>query len=95
MAEVEEPDADEAPVVEVEPAEEELLPEITSPSLEELARDVAAAHAEPEAEVEAPADEESDEEVTVKSVETVSAIDLVMGGAPEDDSSDDAPEPAA
>lgn len=94
MAELEEPVVEEAPVVEVEPAEEELLPEITSPSLEELARDVAAAHAEPEAEVEAPADEESDEEVTVKSVETVSAIDLVMGGAPEDDSSDDAPEPA-
>jgi uncharacterized RDD family membrane protein YckC len=94
VAELEEPVAEEAPVVEVEPAEEELLPEITSPSLEELARDVAAAHTEPEADVEPPADEESDEEVTVKSVETVSAIDLVMGGAPEEDSSDDAPEPA-
>jgi uncharacterized RDD family membrane protein YckC len=90
VAEVEEPVVEEAPVVEVEPAEEELLPEITSPSIEELARDVAAAHSEPEA----PADDEQDEEVTVKSVETVSAIDLVMGGASEEDSSDDAPEPA-
>jgi uncharacterized RDD family membrane protein YckC len=94
VAEVEEPSVEEAPVVEVEPAEEELLPEITSPSIEELARDVAAAHSEPEANVEAPAGEEPDEEVTVKSVETVSAIDLVMGDASEEDSSDDAPEPA-
>ena len=103
VAELEETVVEETPVVEVEPAEE-LLPEITSPSLEELARDVAEAHAEPEADVEAhaepeadaeaPAGEEPDEDVTVKSVETVSAIDLVMGGAPEDDSSDDAPQPA-
>ena len=35
---------------------------------------------------EAPADEEP-VEMTLKSVETVSAIDLVMGGAPEEDDS--------
>jgi len=84
----------EAPVVEVEPAEEELLPEINSPALQELARDVEEAHSEPEAGEEAPADAEP-VEMTLKSVETVSAIDLVMGGAPEkDDSSEDVPEPA-
>jgi hypothetical protein len=54
----------------------------------------AEAHAEPEADIEVPTDEEPDEEVTLKSVETVSAIDLIMGGAPEDDSSDDDPQPA-
>jgi uncharacterized RDD family membrane protein YckC len=99
LADIAGPEAPEAPeaeepVVEVEPAEDELLPEITSPSLEELAQDVAAAQTEPEADVEAPADEEPDAPMTVRSVETVSAIDLVMGGAAEDDSSDDAPEPA-
>jgi uncharacterized RDD family membrane protein YckC len=90
VVEVDEPVAEEAPVVEVEPAEEELLPEINSPAIQELARDVEAAHSDDEA----PADEEP-VEMTLKSVETVSAIDLVMGGAPEeDDSSEDTPEPA-
>jgi uncharacterized RDD family membrane protein YckC len=93
VAEVE-ADVDEAPVVEVEPAEEELLPEINSPAIQELAHDVEAAHSEPEPDDEAPADEEP-VEMTLKSVETVSAIDLVMGGAPEEeDSSEDVPEPA-
>ena len=39
-----------------------------------------------------------DEPMTLKSVETVSAIDLVMGGAPEEDDSpepDEDPEPPA
>src|SRR5215207_5585427 len=41
VAEVEdEPVAEEAPVVEVEPAEQELLPEINSPAIQELAQDV-------------------------------------------------------
>jgi uncharacterized RDD family membrane protein YckC len=103
----------EAPAVEVEPfvedepaleenADEE-LPDIASASIQELAGDVAAAHAVPvpvepvEAEVEVEpasvevdADEDADDEpVTVKSVETVSAIDLIMGGAAEDEGSDE------
>jgi uncharacterized RDD family membrane protein YckC len=87
----EEPVVEDEPVVELadEPVAEEPLPAIATPSLEELARDVAAAKSEPEAEDD-PADEP---EMTVKSVETVSAIDLVMGGAPEDeDSSESLPE---
>jgi uncharacterized RDD family membrane protein YckC len=91
---VEEPGAEAVPVP-VEPAVEvdEDLPELNSPSLEELAQDVAAAHVEPEAEpVEEPADD--DEPVNVKSVETVSAMDLIMGAAEEDASSDDRPEDA-
>lgn len=72
-----------------EPVEdEEQLPEVSTPSLEGLARDVEAARTDPE----------DDEPMTLKTVETVSAIDLVMGGAPEEDSSepDQAPEgPAA
>src|SRR5215213_2782876 len=91
-----EPVAEEAPVIEVEPAEEDLLPEISSPTLEELARDVAAVqHSEPEDEApEAPAEDAPDEAVTLKSVETVSAIDLVMGGLPEEEVSEDTSEPA-
>jgi uncharacterized RDD family membrane protein YckC len=68
--------------------DEEQLPEVSTPSLDELARDVDAART----------DAEDDEPMTLKTVETVSAIDLVMGGAPEEDSSeqDEAPEgPAA
>jgi uncharacterized RDD family membrane protein YckC len=89
----EEPVAEE-PVAHGEPAAEEDEPvdelaAITTPSLEELARDVAAVQAEDaepvvEAADEAPADERpaDDEPVNVKSVETVSAIDLIMGGDP-------------
>jgi uncharacterized RDD family membrane protein YckC len=90
------------PAVEQEPVvqdREEELPSAMSPSLEELAQDVAAAHSEPEVEeiesvedagsgdqpeepeVEEPAD---DGPVNVKSVETVSAMDLIMGAAEED-----------
>jgi uncharacterized RDD family membrane protein YckC len=91
--------------IEIEPSlEDEDLPAAMSPSLEELAQDVAAAHAEPEVE-EAPVEEEAAEDdgsdlpdddgpVGVKSVETVSAIDLVMGGVSEDDSSEDSSESA-
>jgi uncharacterized RDD family membrane protein YckC len=78
-------------IVEDEPVEdeaEEELPEVSSPSLEQLAHDVAAVRTE---------DEPDEEPMTLKSVETVSAIDLVMGAA-EDESSeqDQSPEdPAA
>jgi uncharacterized RDD family membrane protein YckC len=105
---VEEPVADE-PVVEAEPVvevDEEPLSEAASPSLEELAQDVAAAKVEEPAAEDAPVEDEpagavsedaseDDAPMTVKSVETVSAIDLVMGGAPEEeDSSDSTEEPA-
>lgn len=84
-----------------EPAEPvaEPLPDVSTPSLQELARDVVAAQAEfepePEPETEpVPLPEADDEEFTVKSVETISAIDLVMGGAPEQEpSSEQAQDP--
>ena len=63
--------------------DEEQLPEVSTPSLEGLARDVEAART----------DAEDDEPMTLKTVETVSAIDLVMGGAPEEDSSEQDPAP--
>jgi hypothetical protein len=103
-----EPVVEDEPVVDDEPAfeaAEEPLPEVSTPSLEELANDVAAVRAEPmpvvQTEVEDGSDEDEsgeDEPMTVKSVETVSAIDLVMGGAPEEDASseqDQDPEPPA
>jgi uncharacterized RDD family membrane protein YckC len=85
-------------VVEDVHALEEPLPDFSTPSLQELAHDVAAARSEPVAEVEdepvepvedEPVEDESDEgqPMTLKSVETVSAIDLVMGGAAEEDDS--------
>jgi uncharacterized RDD family membrane protein YckC len=61
------------------PVAEEPLPNVSTPSLDELVQDVEAARAEPVP--------DEDEPMTVKSVETVSAIDLVMGGAPEEDAS--------
>jgi uncharacterized RDD family membrane protein YckC len=84
-------------VVEVdEPAGDEVaadeLPDASTPSLEELANDVVAARADSDEE------EPAYEPMTLRSVETVSAIDLVMGAGDEDDSSepDQAPEgPAA
>jgi uncharacterized RDD family membrane protein YckC len=106
----EEPVVEDEPVVAEGPAEEPVaqappvpvestvevqddLPEVTSPSLEELAQDVAATHEEIEADaVQEPADD--DEPVNVKSVETVSAMDLIMGAADEDASSDDRPDDA-
>jgi uncharacterized RDD family membrane protein YckC len=77
-------------------ADEDELADLTSPSLEALARDVAAAHAAPEAEPEPEpeADEASDEDaepITLRSVETVSAMDLIMGDVSEDDPSGDTP----
>jgi hypothetical protein len=75
--------ADEEPVAHEEPE----LPPVASPAIEELADDVAAAQADPVAEA---GDEpgakdqpEDDEPVNVKSVQTVSAMDLVMGAAEE------------
>jgi hypothetical protein len=62
-----------------EPVAEEELPSAVSPSLEGLAADVAAAQ-EPGQEEEAG----DDGPVNVKSVETVSAMDLIMGAAEED-----------
>ena len=91
--------ADPAVESQAEPAVEEELSSPMSPSLEELAQDVAAAHSAPEIEEiesvedagpgdqpEEPADEEpaDDGPVNVKSVETVSAMDLIMGAAEED-----------
>jgi hypothetical protein len=71
-----------------EPVEdEEQLSEVSTPSLEGLARDVEAARTDAED------DESADEPMTLKTVETVSAIDLVMGGAPEEDSSEQDPAP--
>lgn len=93
-----EPVADEpvdAPVVELaprvaEPVEDDVeddVPDSSTPSLEQLAREVAAARAaedEPSKVVEEDEDNGEDEPIKLRSVETVSAIDLVMGGAPEE-----------
>ena len=88
--------SDAEPLSEVEEADD---PEVASPSLVELASDVSAVTEDPEREVEeedepvaAEADDEepaAEEEpkVRVKSVETVSAIDLVMQDAEEEESS--------
>jgi uncharacterized RDD family membrane protein YckC len=80
-----------------EPLADDSLADASSTSLEELARDVVAAQSEPVPVVElaAPLEDEpvEDEPFTLKSVETVSAIDLVMGGASEEDPSDDDHEP--
>jgi uncharacterized RDD family membrane protein YckC len=73
---VAEPVAEEAVA---EPVAEPPLPDVSTPALDELAQDVEAARSE-------------DEPMTVRSVETVSAIDLVMGGASEEDQD---PEPPA
>jgi uncharacterized RDD family membrane protein YckC len=98
------PERPQPPVVEALAVPEPVAPEpartpdIASPSLRELARDVAeasAAPAGPELTPEEPGDDdepEDDEPVTVKSVETVSAIDLVMGSADEDTDSSPAPD---
>jgi uncharacterized RDD family membrane protein YckC len=82
------------------PVADEPLPEISTPALDELAHDVVAARSEPVPVVKVVLEDESDEDepITLKSVETVSAIDLVMGGAPEADASselDQDPEPPA
>jgi uncharacterized RDD family membrane protein YckC len=77
--EVEDEPVEDEPVAEVPPVPveptvdvDEEPPAVMSPSLEELAEDVAAAHVE------------DDGPVNVKSVETVSAMDLIMGAAEED-----------
>ena len=106
VVEVDEPVVEvDGPVVASEPvpvaraAEEPELPPAASPAIEELADDVAAAHADPVVEAgEEPGVEgqpEDDEPVNVKSVQTVSAMDLVMGAAEErasESSSESAPD---
>lgn len=104
VVEVVEPEPEPEPVVEPDPvvevvepepvaepvevAEPDPVAEIASPSLQELARDLAAASASSREPVEdEPAE---DEPFVVKPVETVSAIDLVMGG----DTEDEAPSPS-
>jgi uncharacterized RDD family membrane protein YckC len=84
--------------VEDEPVIEEPLPDLSTPAIEELAYDVEAARSEPVPVHRSEDEPAEDEPITLKSVETVSAIDLVMGGgAEEDDSSeqDQDPEPPA
>jgi len=89
--------SDAEPLSEVEEVDD---PEVASPSLVELASDVSAVTEDPEREVEEEDDEplaaEADDEepaaeeepkVRVKSVETVSAIDLVMQDAEAEESS--------
>jgi uncharacterized RDD family membrane protein YckC len=105
VVEPEPPVVEPEPVL-VEP--EPPLAEMASPSLQELAQDLAELRgADPEPEtatepvvnepvVKEPVDEEpaaDDEPVTVRSVETVSAIDLVMGEDEDDDDSDSSPSP--
>ena len=104
LADLTEPEPE--PVVE-EPVVEDELPPAMSPALEELSEDVAGAQVEPEVdeaveEAVEDAAEESDEPVNVRSVETVSAMDLIMGAAeesaaePDDSESDqDAEGPAS
>ena len=92
-----------AAVVVEEPQPEPVEPEppladMASPSLQELAQDVAevrAAEPEPEPEPAPEPDPEPvvEEPVTVRSVETVSAIDLVMGEDEDDEASDSPPSP--
>ena len=71
----EEPVTEEQPVVEVEPADEEPADEPVAEEPEVEADQPEVQADQPEVEADQP---ESDEEVTVKTVETVSAIDLVM-----------------
>jgi uncharacterized RDD family membrane protein YckC len=91
--------------VQHEPVVEEPLPDLSTPSLDELVHDVEAARTDPVPVVRSESEDGSDEDepgedepMTLKPVETVSAIDLVMGGAPEEDASpepDEDPEPPA
>jgi uncharacterized RDD family membrane protein YckC len=79
--EVEEPVAEE-PVAEEaeEPEAESGLPRVSSPAIEELAGDVASSASKPGSRPAQPKEEApADEEITVKPVETVSPMDLVMG----------------
>jgi uncharacterized RDD family membrane protein YckC len=94
VAEVEPEPVAEAETEEVEAVSEVDDPDVSSQSLRELASDVTAVTEDPEREAEEeepeveeqiaaeaedqPEAEEAEEEVTIKSVETVSAIDLVM-----------------
>lgn len=90
---VEGPDVDEPDAEEPVASGQEHTLDIATPSLKELARDVAAAKGSARG-AEPVADEP---EVTVRSVETVSAIDLVMGDdePAQDSPGDDEPAPDA
>ena len=92
VSEVAEPVQEEQ--VQDEPVAEQPLPDVSTPALEELAHDVVAARVEPMPVVRAELEDEPDEDdpgedqpMTVRSVETVSAIDLVMGGPSDQDAS--------
>jgi uncharacterized RDD family membrane protein YckC len=93
-----EPDTEPEPEPELQPtvAREPGLPQVASPAIEELAGDVAASAASPPAvrpepptpeagETAAPEAADEPEDVSVKSVETVSPMDLVMGAQDERD----------
>ena len=105
VVEVDEPVVASEPVPVARADEEPELPPVASPAIEELADDLAAAHADPvgEAGDEPGAEDqpEDDEPVNVKSVQTVSAMDLVMGAAEEraaentSESGPDAEDPAS
>jgi uncharacterized RDD family membrane protein YckC len=74
-----EPDRARAPEAE-EPEPESALPRVSSPAIEELAGDVASSASNPGSRPAQPQEEApADEEITVKPVETVSPMDLVMG----------------
>jgi uncharacterized RDD family membrane protein YckC len=103
VVEVDEPaeepvvEVDEAPQAEVVEADAgDTLPPAMSPSLEGLAADVAATQ-DADRDEDAEADADDDEPVNVKSVETVSAMDLIMGAEEEDSakSDEDDPPPAS
>ncbi len=92
---VEEPETEEEQEQELEPAaeaEDESMPRVSSAALDELAGDVASTTSKPGRKPSKPAEPKkapADEEITVKPVETVSPIDLVM------DDAGDEPEKAA
>jgi uncharacterized RDD family membrane protein YckC len=87
-------EVDEAVVEVEEPVAGQELPSAMSPSLEGLAADVAAAQESGEDEA-AEGEAGDDEPVNVKSVETVSAMDLIMGAAEEDSAKSDEDDPPA
>jgi uncharacterized RDD family membrane protein YckC len=87
-ADEDEPVAAEEPAEEAGDDEHDALPRVSSPALAELAEDVAASAKErdPDAErAEEPVAEAEDEELTVKTVDTVSPMDLVMSSGEDED----------
>ena len=96
-ADEDEPVAAEAPAEEAGDDEHGALPRVSSPALAELAEDVAASAKErdpdaaraeepvAEAEPDEPSAPAEDDELTVKTVETVSPMDLVMSSGKDED----------